>query len=239
MNFENKVCIVTGAASGIGKATAELLAKQGAKLSLMDINEEKINGFAEELRKNGTDVIEFCFDISDVAEIKNMINETLEHFGKIDVLINNAGIYKGEPDFENQDISDWKKLIDINIIGTMAMTQAVLPAMKKQHSGRIINLGSVAATYGISYMITYSTTKGAIHSFTKALSKQVAEYGINVNTVAPGNIREDLTVGADMSFMGRAGSYEECANVICFLASEEASYVTGQCYTVDGGRKLM
>ncbi len=239
MDFKNKVCIVTGAASGIGKATAELLAKEGAKLSLMDINEEKTSEFAENLRKNGTDVIDFCFDISNVAEIKNMVNKTLEHFGKIDVLINNAGIYKGEPDFENQDIADWKRLIDINIIGTMAMTQAVLPAMKSQRCGRIVNLGSVAATYGISYMITYSTTKGAIHSFTKALSKQVAEYGINVNTVAPGNIREDLTIGADMSFMGRAGSYEECANIICFLASDNASYVTGQCYTVDGGRKQM
>lgn len=239
MDFKNKVCIVTGAASGIGKATAEILAKKGAKLSLMDINGDKLNEFTNELSKNGTEVLGFCFDISNPQEIKEMVNATLKHFGKIDVLINNAGIYKGEQEFEKQDIDDWKKLIDINILGTMAMTQAVLPAMKEQKSGKIVNLGSVAATYGISYMITYSTTKGAIHSFTKALSKQVAEFGINVNTVAPGNIREDLQIGADMSFLGRAGSYHECANVICFLASDDASYVTGQCYTVDGGRKMM
>ena len=239
MNFENKVCIVTGAASGIGKATAEILAKGGAKLSLMDINGIKLQAFADELQQKGTQVLDFCFDISNPDEIKKMVDSTLECFGRIDVLINNAGIYKAEQEFESQDIADWKKLIDVNILGTMAMTQAVLPTMKKQKIGRIVNLGSVAATYGISYMITYSTTKGAIHSFTKALSKQVAEYGVNVNTVAPGNIREDLSVGADMSFIGRAGSYSECAKVICFLASDDASYVTGQCYTVDGGRKMM
>ena len=135
----------------------------------------------------------------------------------------------------------WKKCIDVNILGTMYTTHAVLPHMIEKHYGRIVNIGSVAGEYGISYYVDYSMTKGAVISFTKALAKLVGDKGITVNCVSPGSI--DITGGndkmEDFSFLGRAGTPEECANLVMFVASDEASYISGQNYLVDGCRKKM
>lgn len=239
MEYENKVAIVTGAAVGIGRATARQLAAGGAKVMIVDIKEDALIELKSELQNSGfVAEYEVC-DVSCEARVREVVEKTTNLFGKIDILINNAGIYFGEGEFTSQNSDTWKKLIDINILGTMYFTHAVLPQMKENKYGRIVNLGSVAAVYGIAYMISYSMTKGAIHAFTKALSKEAAPYGVTVNTVAPGNIHEDMGSNPEMSFLGRSGTPKECAEVICYLASDRASYVTGQCYQVDGGRKVM
>ncbi len=239
MEYENKVAIVTGAAIGIGRAVARQLASGGAKVMLVDIKEEALKELKAELTSKGLIAEYEVCDVGCEARVREVVAKTVTLFGKIDILVNNAGIYFGEGEFTSQNSDTWKKLIDINILGTMYFTHAVLPLMKDNKYGRIVNLGSVAAVYGIAYMISYSMTKGAIHAFTKALSKEAAPYGITVNTVAPGNIHEDVSSNPEMSFLGRSGTPKECAEVICYLASDRASYVTGQCYQVDGGRKVM
>lgn len=239
MNFDNKNIIVTGAARGIGKAAAEIFAKGGANVAIVDINADALSKVKCELSQYGKKITAHICDISDEGEVKNTVGDIIKEFGKIDVLVNNAGIYHSEERFCKQTSDSWKRYFDINVLGTMYFTNAVLKNMQENRYGRIVNLGSVAAVYGIKYMITYSATKGAIHAFTKALAKDVADYGITVNTVAPGNIHEGDANYPDMSFLGRSGTPAECAEVIAFLASDAASYITGQSYQVDGGRKVM
>lgn len=238
MNFKGKTALITGAAKGIGKAIAINMAKKGADLILTDILSEEIVFTAKEAADFGVKVKAICMDITDEEAVRSSIDKCIDEFGKIDILINNAGIYPGR-DFVTSTSDDWKKIIDVNILGTMYPTHAVLPHMISNGYGRIVNIASVAAVYGISYFVDYSMTKGAIVSFTKALAKLVADKGITVNCVSPGSI--DVTNGnnpmKDHSFMGRAGTPDELANVVLFVASDEASYVSGQNYLVDGCRK--
>ncbi len=244
MDFKNRVALVTGVAKGIGEAIAKILAKNGASLYIVDINEKGLFRVKDDCEALGATVYAEICDISDENRVKACTADCLDKFGKIDILINNAGVYFGEGEFLNSKREDWKKLIDINIYGTLYFTQEVLPNMVENKYGRIVNLASVAGVYGISYFPIYSLTKGGIHSFTKALSKSVAKYGITVNCVSPGNIHEgDPNEQPEnfktMSFLDRCGTPEECANVICFLASDDASFVTGQDYLCDGGRRMM
>ncbi len=178
--------------------------------------------------------------MSDEAAVRAAVNTGIREFGKIEILINNAGIYPGR-NFITSTSDQWKKIIDINVLGTMYPTHALLPHMIENGYGRIVNIASVAGVYGISYFVDYSMTKGAILSFTKALAKLVADKGVTVNCVSPGSI--DVTGGnnpmPEHSFIGRAGTPDELANVVLFVASEEASYVSGQNYIVDGCRKKM
>jgi len=240
MNFINKTAFITGAGKGIGKSIALGMASKGANLILTDINEENLNDVAIEAQAFGVKVKKAVFDVSDEKEVRKIISESIEEFGQIHILINNAGIYLGN-DFLSVTSDVWKKCIDINILGTMYPTHAVLPHMIENGYGRIVNIGSVAGEYGISYFVDYSMSKGAIISFTKALAKLVANKGVTVNCVSPGSI--DVTGGINTmeehSFMGRAGTPEECANLVMFVASDEASYISGQNYLVDGCRKKM
>jgi NAD(P)-dependent dehydrogenase (short-subunit alcohol dehydrogenase family) len=239
MNFEGKVAFVTGAARGIGRACAEGFAKRGASVILADMNEENLMAASEACRAYGVKVKSIVLDVSDEAAVRASIDESIREFGKIHILVNNAGIYKGN-NFLESDSEVWKKYIDVNIMGTIYPTHAILPHMIENGYGRIVNIGSVAGVYGISYFVDYSMTKGAIISFTKALAKLVSAKGVTVNCISPGTI--DVNGGgsnSDFSFIGRSGTPEECANVILFVASDEASYVSGQNYLVDGCRKKM
>ena len=240
MNFKGKNAIVTGAGRGIGKAIALGLAQKGANLILFDINEENLAKTAAEIGNLGVKVKTAVVDVSDENAIRNAIDDSIKEFGQIHILINNAGIPVIN-DFLNGDSSAWKKSIDVNILGTMYPTHAVLPHMIEKGYGRIVNIGSVAGVYGIKYFVDYSMTKGAVIAFTKAVAKLVSDKGITVNCVSPGSIDTtgDNDSMDDFCFIGRAGTPEECANPVIFLASDEASYISGQNYLVDGLRKKM
>ena len=239
VNLKGKVAIVTGADAGIGYETALLFAECGADIVITDVNESGMTELQKQAEKLGVKCEKYICDISDEVAVHNTVADVLDKFGKIDILVNNAGIYKtGNGPFVDSDRAEWKKKIDINILGTLYFTQEVLENMIKNNSGRIINIGSVAGVYGLHEWSIYSMTKGAIISFTTALAKEMGKYNITVNTVSPGNIHPPHTDNyPDMSYLGRSGTTRECANVIGFLASDEASYVSGQNYLVDGARK--
>ena len=237
MSFTGKTAFVTGAAHGIGRATAIGFAKKGANVILTDIAD--MTEACEEVKKYTENVMTINFDVSDEAAARAAVASAQEKFGKVDILINNAAVFPMS-DFLKTTSEDWKKVIDVNILGTMYLSHAVLPSMIENGYGRIVNVGSVAGVYGLSWFVDYSMSKGAVISFTKALAKAVSDKGVTVNCVSPGSV---AAAGSDImkefSFVGRAGTYEEMANVIIFVASEEASYISGQNYLVDGCRKQM
>ena len=243
MNFNNKVALVTGAAVGIGRATALLLAQNGASLVLVDINEEKLEMLKKELAEYGDKILTFVCDVSDEQGVYKVVEESLKVFGKIDILVNNAALWRSKSLFLDTPTEEWKRYIDINVMGTVYFTKAVLPSMLEHSWGRIINVASVAGVYGNATMAHYSATKGAVIALTKALAKEVTDKGVLVNSVAPGSVSTsenydiDYTNESQLSFMGRTGSDRENANLICFLASEEASYIAGQNIQIDGCRK--
>ena len=237
MDFKGKTAFVTGAAKGIGRAIAIGFARGGANVVIADIAD--LTKTYEQVKELNANVLKLNFDVSDEAAARGAIREAIEKFGRIDILINNAGIFPNS-DFISSTSEQWKKVFDINVLGTMYLSHEVLPSMVENGFGRIVNVGSVAGVYGLSWFVDYSASKGAIISFTKALAKAVSGKGITVNCVSPGSIAEKGSDAMkDFSFVGRAGTYEEAANVILFLASDAASYVSGQNYLVDGCRKQM
>lgn len=237
MDFKGKTAFITGAARGIGRATAIGFAKKGANVVIADVAD--LAETYEETKKYTDNVMIINFDVSNEADARGAITKAMEKFGKIDILINNAGIFPVS-DFANSTSKDWKKVIDVNILGTMYLSHEVLPSMIENGYGRIVNIGSVAGVYGLSWFVDYSMSKDAIISFTKALAKAVSNKGITVNCVSPGSVApEGSEQMKEFSFVGRAGTYEEIANVILFVASDEASYISGQNYLVDGCRKQM
>lgn len=237
MDFKGRTAFVTGAARGIGRATAIGFAKKGANVVIADVAD--LSETYEELKKHTDNVMKINFDVSDEADARAAVTSALRQFGKIDILINNAAIFP-VADFINTASDQWKKVLDVNVLGTMYLSHAVLPYMIENRYGRIVNIGSVAGVYGLSWFVDYSMSKGAVISFTKALAKAVSDKGITVNCISPGSVAPDGSDAMkDFSFVGRAATYDEIANVIIFVASDEASYVSGQNYLVDGCRKQM
>ncbi len=243
MNFKNKVAVVTGASVGIGYGCALKFSEGGADLVLVDINYDKLVEVKAELKKYGNDVLIYKCDVSDEARVKEVMADAMSHFGKIDILVNNAAIWRNWSKFEETPIDLWKKMIDINVMSVVYFTNAVLPCMKERAYGKIINVCSVAGVYGNANMACYSATKAAVVAATKALAKEVAHLGITANCVSPGSVSPaenpdpNFTQKSELAFMGRTGSDMENANVICFLASDEASYVSCQNIQVDGCRR--
>lgn len=237
MDFTGKTAFITGAAKGIGRTTAIGFAKNGANVVVADIAD--LTETCEQIKKYTENVIAINFDVSDENAARNAVAKAAEKFGKTDILINNAAIFPIS-DFANSSSEQWKKVIDVNVLGTMYLSHAVLPSMIENGYGRIVNIGSVAGVYGLSWFVDYSTSKGAVISFTKALAKAVSDKGITVNCISPGSVAPDGSEAMkDYSFVGRAATYDEIANVILFVSSDEASYVSGQNYLVDGCRKQM
>ena len=240
--MKNKVVMITGAAVGIGRAVAMLMAQKGAKLVLLDVDADKLEQAKEEV-VSVTEVIAFQCDVCDEQRLRECVNEAITHFGKIDILVNSAAIWKVWNYFVDQDMDAWRKMFDINVTGTAVAAQAVLPGMVERGWGRIINVASVAGIYGNSKMACYSATKGAVIALTKAIAKEVAENGVTVNAVSPGTVSPSIKPDIDhvqpseFSYMGRTGSDRENAELICFLASEGAAYISGQNIQIDGCRK--
>ena len=245
MRFSGKTAVVTGAARGIGRATALKFAMEGASVVALDINTEELARLKGELEAYTTDFLCLECDISDEARVNAVAAETLERFKKVDILVNNAALWKYHCAFMDVPNDMWKKFFDINVMGTMYVTKAFLGNMLENKYGRIINVASVAGVYGINSMAPYSATKGALISMTKSLAKEVVKKGVLVNCVSPGSVSpgDDLDynshIETPLSFMGRTGTDMENANLICFLASDEATYISGQNIQIDGCRKTM
>ena len=245
MTFSGKTVVITGAAVGIGYATAIKFAANGANLILFDLNAEKLEELKNKLPDTVGKVKCIVGDVSDEAFVKTSIEQAISEIGGVDVLINNAALWRSFTPFVETPSSEWRKFIDINIMGSVYFCQVVLPYMIAQNSGRIINVASVAGVYGNANMAHYSATKGALISFTRALAKEVALNNILVNAVSPGSVSPsdnddfDYFRTSPLSYLGRTGTDMENANLIYFLASDESSYITGQNIQIDGGRKTM
>ena len=238
MEFQNKTVIITGAAVGIGKATAVEFAKNGATVCIVDVDAEGLDAVAGEIKAMGANATSYICDVSDEQRVHAVTQEIINRYGKIDILVNNAGLWRMWKPFVETTSGEWKKLLNVNVLGLMYFTREVLPKMIENAYGRIINIGSVAGVYGNANMAVYSMTKGAVSSFTKALAKEVASQGITVNNVVPGSVRnEGVKAETDLCYMGRTGELEEYAYLICFLASDKAAYISGQDYQIDGCRK--
>jgi NAD(P)-dependent dehydrogenase (short-subunit alcohol dehydrogenase family) len=251
--MSNKVMIVSGGASGLGQAAAEKFAKNGYNIVLIDINEEKGKKAEQKIRSMGVDAI-FCkCDISDNEEVQKAARLTKERFGRADVLINNAGLEVRGSILQCTE-EDWTRLYDINLKGMYYMTKAFAPIMIGQGKGAIVNTGSILGYRTVGERAAYSSSKGAIDTLTRSMAFDLATNNIRVNCVVPGAIDTPLLRGSindspdpaatekflgSKSVFGRMGTSEEVANVMYFLASDEASFVTGAAYFVDGGWSII
>jgi 3-oxoacyl-[acyl-carrier protein] reductase len=244
MRFKNKVVIVTGSSRGIGKATAALFAKEGAKLVVVaDINDKEGEEAVDEIKKAKGDAFYAKCDVSKEEQVKRMMEETVKKFGRIDILGNNAGIVFDVP-FEKRTVEQWKRTLEVNLIGTFLCCKYAAPHMKKQNSGKIVN---VSSTNGIdsfaSSSMDYDSSKAGIIILTRNLAKELAP-AIQVNSVAPGWVDTDFNKGLSKEFieeetekiyMKRFAKPEEIAKAILFLASSDADYITGITLKIDGG----
>jgi 3-oxoacyl-[acyl-carrier protein] reductase len=241
-NLKDKVAIVTGASRGIGKAAALALVSQGAKVVVNYArSSEAAEVTVQEITDAGGEAIALQADVSQSGEVDNLIKTTLDKFGRIDVLVNNAGITK-DTLLLRMKPEQWQAVIDLNLTGVFLCTKAVSKIMLKQRSGRIINIASVAGQMGNPGQANYSAAKAGVIGFTKTVAKELANRGVTVNAVAPGFIETDMThdLKSDdiIKFipLGRYGKPEEVAGTIRFLASDPAAaYITGQVFNVDGG----
>lgn len=241
--MKNRVAMITGASVGIGRAVVLQMAEKGAKLVLLDMNQETLAKLEEELKAYNTEVMAFVCDVSDEQAVNEAVQAATEKFGEIDILVNNAAIWRVRNLFWENSIETWRKLFDVNVMGVVYCTNAVLPKMMEKGYGRIVNVASVAGVYGNANMSVYSATKGALISMSKALAKEVVEKGIVVNCVSPGMVSPsaeldmEYTRGTDKCYAARTGSDRENADLICFLASEKNGYIVGQNIQIDGCRK--
>lgn len=243
MKFSGKTALVTGAAVGIGRACAINFARNGANVVIVDVNADKLNKVENEIREFTDNVLTLVCDVSDESKVYEAVAQAEEKFGGVDILVNNAALWRCSSPFINTSTDDWRKYIDVNVMGTVYFTKAVLGKMLEKKYGRIINVASVAGVYGNANMVHYSATKGAVIAMTRGLAKEVADKGITVNAVSPGSVSPaenpdmDYTVPSELAFMGRTGSDNENAALISFLASDEASYISGQNIQIDGCRR--
>lgn len=242
MRLKDKTAIITGAGKGIGAAIARRFAEEGAQVAVCDVSEDNVQNLVKEIASRGQKAMGFKVDVTDRAAIAAMVKEVVAKFGAVDILVNNAGIIK-DVMLHKMSEEDWDVVMNINVKGAFNMVQAVMGMMREKSYGKIINISS-AGRFGNVGQTNYSASKEAIVGFTRSLAKEAGGKGINVNAVAPGTIVTDMYAGIPehiremmkiITPLARAGQPEEVANLCLFLASDEASYITGQCIHCDGG----
>ncbi len=244
MRFKDQAAIVTGAGRGIGHAIAVRLASEGARIACVSRSEENAKRTADELNMLRADSAkDYAVDVADHAAVQKTGAQILEDFTKIDILVNNAGVTRDGLAMR-MSVEDWDTVINTNLRGAFNFTQAIIRAMIKQRSGRIINITSVIGLIGNAGQTNYAASKAGLIGFTKSLARELASRNITVNAVAPGFITTDMTAGLSDEIkktiqsqipLGKTGAPEDVASAVAFLASAEASYITGQILCVDGG----
>jgi 3-oxoacyl-[acyl-carrier protein] reductase len=241
-DLTGKVAVVTGASRGIGRAISEMLARQGALVALTDVLGDAVGQAAHEVVASGGKAEGYAMDVTDTAGVQATIGKILERHSRVDILVNNAGIVRDNVALRLKR-EDWDVVLNVNLSGTFTCSQAVLRAMMRQRGGRIINISSVVGQMGNAGQSNYAASKAGIIGFSKSLARELAVRGITVNVVAPGLIDTDMTRGLPESVrnewaskvpIGRLGTADDVASAVCFLATDEASYISGQVLAVNG-----
>jgi len=242
MRLKNKIALITGGANGIGLATTERFAKEGAKIILWDVSDQG-NEIAERLKREGHEIIFKKVSVTNQDEVQKAMGEAHEHFGRLDILINNAGITRDRT-LLKMTMQEWDDVISVNLTGVFICTQAIAPIMKEQNYGRIVSASSNVAIRGNFGQTNYVATKSAIIGMTKVWAMELGRYNITVNCIAPGFITTAMTDLMPEEVrkqtiphipLGKWGVPDDIANGYLYLASDEASFVSGICLTIDGG----
>src|SRR5271166_4239412 len=243
MKLEGRVALVTGASQGIGHACALALAREGASVAVAARNREKLDQLVAEFTAAGGKAAAFVMDVGDEEQIKSTVKAVIAQFGKIDILVNNAGITRDQLVMRMKR-ADWDAVLQTNLTSAYLCIQQVIGSMLKQRWGRIINITSVFGQTGQAGQANYAASKAGLIGLTMAMAREVASRNITCNAVAPGFIETSMTSVLSEEFrqnavkqipLGRVGQPEDIANAVCFLASEEASYITGHVLNVNGG----
>ena len=241
MRLEGKVALVTGGGRGLGEVICRTLAREGAHIAVSDINLADAERVATAIRRVGSKAVAIKADVSSQKEVKAMVAQAIEALGTIDILVNNAGIcHQGSVAEMSEET--WDKVLDVNLKGTFLCSREVMPTLKEKRSGKVVSLGSLAGQVGgLVVGANYSASKAGVICFTKALAKELAPFGINVNCIAPGVIDTEMTQAFPREEMTKSiplrklGEPQDVADAVLFLVSQESKYITGQTISVNGG----
>jgi 3-oxoacyl-[acyl-carrier protein] reductase len=249
MRLKGKVAIVTGASRGIGRGIARMFAEEGAKVVVnYNTSKKEASSLAEEIKKMGRDVLLVQADVSKADQVKNMVRKTMERFGRVDVLVNNAGTLVPAKSFLESTEEGWNKTLDVNLKGAYLCSREIAPIMLKQKKGKIINISSISGLYdklGMGY-VDYVSSKAGMIGLTRALAVHLGP-AINVNAIAPGTVETEIVAALpaevkqqmkDEALVKRLGTPEDMAYAAVYLASDESDFVTGEVLTVSGGRAI-
>lgn len=239
--LKDKIALVTGAARGIGRATAELLAYSGASVLLQDIDNKTLQQTCQELRDKGYRVLACAGDVSRADDIQKMVTRAVVSWGRIDILVNNAGIGGTGKTIQMLELDEWQRMIDVDLTAVFLTCRAVLPHMIEQKRGSIINIASITGQMGVAGSTHYAAAKAGVIGFSKSLAQEVAQYYINVNVVAPGLIETEMSKARGIDHQRhlvawpRIGVVDDIASAVAYLASDSAEFITGTVLNVNGG----
>jgi NAD(P)-dependent dehydrogenase (short-subunit alcohol dehydrogenase family) len=242
--LQKKVAVVTGGASGIGQKTAEFFVQEGTRVAVVDNNPERIENMVSHSKGCGEEIQGFGCDVREERAVGRMVERVVGHFGRIDFLVNSAGITGRIGPLETARREEWQRILDVNLLGTIHCCKAVIPILRAQKRGRIVNLASEAGVSGEKDLEIYAASKGGVMAFTKSLAKGLGRYNITVNAVAPAFVHSPMTAYLTPELeqrwlraypIKRLGETEDVASMIVFLCSDRCSWITGQTISINGG----